>query len=133
MSCDKVQEFESKKNCEYSIEIIPRSREVRQSYLTSIASTLYATWYAFPLVFRVKPDLVLVNGPGTCIPVCAASFMLRVLGLRTVIQVYVESICRVEHLSVSGLIMYYFADKLLVQWPQLVTKYPRAQYIGRIV
>lgn len=30
---------------------------------------------------RQRPDLVLVNGPGTCIPVVAAAWLLRLLGL----------------------------------------------------
>ena len=47
-------------------------------------------------------------------------------------QVYVESICRVESLSLSGLIMYYFADHLLVQWPQLKDKYPKSIYLGEL-
>ena len=53
---------------------MPRSREVGQSYLTSILSTLYATLYALGLVWRQMPSLVLCNGPGTCIPVCLAAY-----------------------------------------------------------
>ncbi|XP_072173199.1 UDP-N-acetylglucosamine transferase subunit ALG14-like [Diadema setosum] len=136
MSKDKIKAFEDSKDSktrEYIIQQIPRSREVRQSYITSILSTLYATAYAFPIIFRHAPDLVLVNGPGTCIPLCAAAFVMRFLGWKPVIQIYVESICRVQYLSVSGLIMYYFADHLMVQWPALKDKYPKAEYLGRIV
>lgn len=53
---------------------LPRSREVGQSYLTSIVSTLYATLYALGLVWRQMPSLVLCNGPGTCVPVCLAAY-----------------------------------------------------------
>nr|XP_054764819.1 UDP-N-acetylglucosamine transferase subunit ALG14 homolog [Lytechinus pictus] len=138
MSEDKIRTFEENKmtegeSSEYIIEKIPRSREVRQSYLTSIVSTLYATLFAFFIVFKHSPDLLLVNGPGTCIPLCAAAFVMRFLGVKPVVQVYVESICRVKHLSLSGLIMYYFADHLIVQWPSLKEKYPKAIYLGRVV
>ncbi|XP_072023513.1 UDP-N-acetylglucosamine transferase subunit ALG14-like [Amphiura filiformis] len=138
MSEDKIKTMEAErhkhsKELQFQIIRIPRSREVRQSYMTSIVSTLYATFYAFPIVFKAAPDLVLCNGPGTCIPLCAAAFIMRFLGIKPVIQVYVESICRVENLSVSGLIMYYFADHLLVQWPQLKDKYPKSLYLGRVV
>lgn len=47
--------------------------------------------------------------------------------------VYVESICRVETLSMSAKLLYNFADSLLVQWPELTLKYPKCQYIGRLV
>ena len=37
---------------------ISRSREVGQSYASSVLSTLFAVAESFPIVFRVKPDLV---------------------------------------------------------------------------
>ena len=46
--------------------------------------------------------------------------------------VFVESLCRVESISLSGKMLMYMADHMLVQWPQLVDKYPRARYIGRL-
>lgn len=76
---------------------------------------------------------VLCNGPGTCIPLCAAGLLLGILGLKRVLLVYVESICRVESLSLSGKILYHFADYFFVQWKPLKAKYPKSVYIGRIV
>ena len=43
---------------ETSVCIIPRSREVGQSYLTSIWTTLVALWVAFSIVYREAPQLV---------------------------------------------------------------------------
>ena len=37
---------------------IYRSREVGQSYVTSVVTTLIATAHAFWLVFRIRPNLV---------------------------------------------------------------------------
>lgn len=76
---------------------------------------------------------VLCNGPGTCIPLCTAGLLLGILGLKRVLLVYVESICRVESLSLSGKILYPFADYFFVQWKPLQAKYPKSTYIGRIV
>lgn len=76
---------------------------------------------------------VLCNGPGTCIPLCAVGLLLGILGLKRVLLVYVESICRVESLSLSGKILYHFADYFFVQWKPLQVKYPKSVYIGRIV
>lgn len=47
--------------------------------------------------------------------------------------IYVESICRVKTLSLSAKILYYFVDRLIVQWPYLYEKYHRTVYLGRIV
>ncbi|KAL7874384.1 hypothetical protein SRHO_G00053540 [Serrasalmus rhombeus] len=138
MSEDKIRAFESSKvkgdsPAQFTIHRIPRSREVRQSWSSSVLSTLYALLYSVPLVFRLRPDMVLCNGPGTCIPLCAATLLLGILGLKRVLLVYVESICRVESLSLSGKILYHFADYFFVQWQPLQTRYPKSVYIGRIV
>lgn len=37
---------------------IPRSREVGQSYLTSIWTTLLAVWAALAIIYREAPQLV---------------------------------------------------------------------------
>ena len=65
-------------------------------------TTLYACVHAGALVLRRRPSLLLCNGPGTCIPICAAALMLRVLGIKYVTIIYAESVCRVRSLSMSG-------------------------------
>ena len=53
-----------------------RSREVKQSYITSVATTLWAIAHAFLIVARTRPDLIVTNGPGTAVPICWANFVL---------------------------------------------------------
>ena len=76
----------------------------------------------------------LVNGPGTCIPVCLSAWLFNKLLLKSSHSskiVYVESICRVSTLSLSAKILVHFADDILVQWPELAAKYPKSKYIAR--
>jgi len=49
--------------------------------------------------------------------------------------VFVESVCRVRSLSLTGHILYGLraCHTLLVQWPELQELYPRTRYIGRLV
>ncbi|XP_075689285.1 UDP-N-acetylglucosamine transferase subunit ALG14 isoform X2 [Rhinoderma darwinii] len=77
--------------------------------------------------------MILCNGPGTCIPVCFSALLLGILGIKKIIIVYVESLCRVESLSLSGKILYCVADYFIVQWPLLKDKYPNSIFLGRIV
>ncbi|CAG0881346.1 unnamed protein product [Darwinula stevensoni] len=132
-SKEKVLEAERGHSGQWSMEILPRSREVAQSYLTSIFTTLVAIFWSIPLVWRHRPDLVLVNGPGTCIPICFVVWLLRVLRIKRCMIVFVESVCRVQTLSLSGKILEYFADDILVQWPELLGVCPRASFLGRLV
>lgn len=114
---------------------IYRSREVGQSYITSVGTTLVAIAHALWLMIKIRPQVILCNGPGTCIPLGAIAFLFKVLGIRWSSIFYVESIARVRKLSLSGLLLYklHMADQLFVQWPQLKEKYPRAHYVGRLM
>ncbi|KAG5565179.1 hypothetical protein RHGRI_001170 [Rhododendron griersonianum] len=111
---------------------IYRSREVGQSYLTSIGTTVMAIAHALWLMIKIRPQVILCNGPGTCLPLCVIAFFFKVVGIRWSSTFYVESIARVRRLSLTGLLLYelHMADKFFVQWPQLQRKYPRAHYVG---
>ena len=139
-SAQKIETFEAERQQrrdnagppECELLRLPRSREVGQSYATSVLTTLYALVHAIFLVLRRRPSLLLTNGPGTCIPICVVAYALRFLGIKHVTIIYVESIARVQTLSLSGKIMIRFADHFLVQWPSLAALHPRAKYIGRL-
>jgi hypothetical protein len=58
---DKMSEnrcIESEKGASVVFERIPRSREVRQAWMSSIASSLHTTIKAIPVVLRHAPDVV---------------------------------------------------------------------------
>ncbi|XP_031731867.1 UDP-N-acetylglucosamine transferase subunit ALG14 [Anarrhichthys ocellatus] len=138
MSEEKICTFENSKQhsdseAQFTICRIPRSREVHQSWSSSVLSTLDALRYSLPLVFRLRPDMVLCNGPGTCVPLCVAGLLLGILGMKKVSIVYVESICRIKTLSLTGKILYPISDYFFVQWSSLRDKYPRSIFLGRLV
>lgn len=109
---------------------IPRSRSVKQSYFTSIFTTIYSIFYSFFIYYKIQPDLILCNGPGTSIPLLIISFFFKTPRI-----FYVESIARVKDLSLTGKIIYHtkLFSKFIVQWESLKEKYPRSEYLGRIV
>jgi beta-1,4-N-acetylglucosaminyltransferase len=99
-----------------------------------VPNTYHDLTDALRVVRAEQPRLLLVNGPGTCIPVCAAAVLLRALGLapRDLTIVFVESVCRVDSLSVSGHAAYWLglADVVAVQWRQLKERFPGVHYVG---
>lgn len=136
-SLSKVMKFVETKEINantINIHRIIRSREVGQSWLSTIGTTLLASIQSFMLILRIKPNLILSNGPGTCIPICLAGFTLRVLRIKDTTLIFVESFCRVNTLSLSGKLLYPFVDRFVVQWEELaqLTSYPRCEYIGAI-
>ncbi|XP_033250507.1 UDP-N-acetylglucosamine transferase subunit ALG14 homolog [Drosophila miranda] len=120
-----------------SILRVPRSRSVGQSWLSSVFTILYALIWSCWLVWRDRPQLVLCNGPGTCVPYCYAAYMWRLLGRLPPKSriVFVESFCRVETLSLSGRLLLPIVDMFVVHWPGLPNRYenrPNLRYFGRL-
>ena len=73
----------------YSILTIPRARRIHQSLLTSLPTALFSlviTVYHLvlaPVIFpndnhTLSPDVLLLNGPGTCFTICIAVYLKRV-------------------------------------------------------
>lgn len=70
----------------------------------------------------MRPDVVISTGAG-------AAFFTLVLAWATRRKViYIESIARVESISMFGKLSARFADLYLVQWPGLVSQHPKAVY-----
>jgi len=114
----------------FSFRVIPRSREVGQPWLSSGWTSLVSLWASVRMVFDDPPDLVLVNGPGTCIPVCCAALLHELVCYHRKKLVFVESFCRVKSLSLSGRLLYPLADEFIVSWEALTHRYTRAKYLG---
>jgi len=131
-SKEKVLNFENDVN-DYVIQLIPRSREVGQSYISSIFSTLWSIFYSFVIVWKFIPSVVLANGPGTCLPICFSAYCLKVLGRLPVCSIFLsESYACVTKPSLTTRLLYPFIDVLFVQWAPLLGKYKKAIYSGRM-
>ena len=111
------------------IHRIFRAREVKQSFVTSIFTTLVAAVHALWIVTvgtRLSVDLVLTNGPGTAVPLCYCYwFVSKVLlfNLKAKI-IFIESFCRVKTLSLTAKLLRPILSKFVVQWEELHKKYP---------
>ncbi|BGO98617.1 UDP-N-acetylglucosamine transferase subunit [Rhodotorula toruloides] len=129
---------------EFRILRIPRARRVHQSYLTSPFTTLYSLAYCLwhiaiaPLLDsrrrRVFADVVLLNGPGSCVPITCAAFLPRLLSLPSPALIYVESLARTRRLSLSAKLVRPFVDRFFVQWDSLrdeLVKKEKAKGLGR--
>ncbi|GAA5957646.1 hypothetical protein JCM21900_000779 [Sporobolomyces salmonicolor] len=109
---------------------IPRARRVHQSYVTSPFTTLYSLAYCLwhislaPLLAggrarRSFADLVLLNGPGSCVPIAASAFLPRLVYLPSPALIYVESLARTRRLSLSAKLVRSLVDRFFVQWETL--------------
>lgn len=113
---------------------LKRARRVGQSYFSSVFTTLASMLAAFMFAFTTPPpEILLINGPGTCVPLAYALFALKFAGLGKTRIIYVESLARVSSLSLTGRLVLPISDRFVVQWRQLAEKFQRAEYHGILV
>ncbi|KAK9390848.1 oligosaccharide biosynthesis protein Alg14 like-domain-containing protein [Lipomyces mesembrius] len=102
---------------------LPRARNVGQSYFTSIFTSAVCGLECLFAVVKVQPDIVVCNGPGSCVLICFAALLLRASRIKLTRLVYVESFARVNSLSLTGRILISMVDRFIVQWPSLAERY----------
>jgi UDP-N-acetylglucosamine:LPS N-acetylglucosamine transferase len=90
-------------------------------------NTLKNLWLAQKVLREEKPDVIISTGAGVAVPFF---YLAKPLGIKTI---YVESITRINELSLTGKLVYPIVSRFLVQWEELAQKLPKAEYHGRIV
>lgn len=131
-SVDKLMAIE-KDNSEYKIYMITRGRKVHQSYISSVFTTIKSLFNCIPLLMHARPDLILSNGPATCVPLCIVAFLFKVFYINSKCKIaFIESYCRVKTLSLSGWILLYLTDIFVVQWSSINKVSRKVLYFGRL-
>ena len=81
---------------------------------------------AYNILREEKVDAVLTTGALIAFPFCIIG---KILGKKII---YIESFARVKNKSMTGRLVYPFADMFIVQWPEMLKVYPKAIYGGGI-
>jgi beta-1,4-N-acetylglucosaminyltransferase len=105
---------------------VRRPRDKEHHLLGDALKTLHSAWQTCRILRRARPDVILSSGPSVAVPACILG---RVLGRRVI---FVETGSRVTALSMTGRIVYPFCHLFFVQWPDLVKRYRKATYAGRL-
>jgi beta-1,4-N-acetylglucosaminyltransferase len=103
-----------------------RPRDKQHHLLRDICKALYSGWQSWRALRAFRPEAVLSSGPAVAVPACIAA---RLMGIKVI---FVETASRVTALSLTGRILYRVAHLFFVQWPELVARYPKAIYAGRL-
>ena len=78
------------------------------------------------IVRALRPRVVLTTGAGVAVPFAWAA---RLFGARVV---YLESFTRIDSVSLSCRLIAPVADRVYVQWPELLERLPRARFAGNV-
>jgi beta-1,4-N-acetylglucosaminyltransferase len=82
---------------------------------------------AWKVIAREKPDLIISTGAGVAVPFL---YIGRLFGCKTI---YIESLTRINQMSLTGMMVYPLVDDFLVQWREMSKKYNRARFAGRVL
>ncbi len=81
---------------------------------------------SFHYYIKYKPKYIITTGAHTCVPICLIGHFF---GSKII---YIETFANMETKTMTGKILYKFADKFIVQWKDMKKLYPEAEYNGWI-
>ncbi|MDD3392066.1 MAG: O-antigen ligase family protein [Bacilli bacterium] len=115
--------------------------KLRETYKEKVdyipfGSKLHPFIYIFKLIFncfkslfiyiKFGPDYIITTGAHTAGPMCCIG---KIFGSKII---FIESFANINTKTVTGRIIYHFADLFIVQWEDMLKVYPKATYGGWI-
>lgn len=101
-------------------------RQVNRNEKVFIFKMIENTFKSLKIFIKEDPDVVISTGALATIPMCLLSKVFR----RKVI--FIESFAKVTSPTLTGKLVYKFADQFYVQWEQMKEHYPEAICEGGI-
>ncbi len=76
--------------------------------------------------FKLRPKVIITTGAHTAGPMCCIG---KIFGSKII---YIESFANIHTKTITGRLIYHFADLFIVQWKSMLKLYPKAVYGGWI-
>jgi len=90
-------------------------------------AALAVLFRSFRIMLKEKPDVIVTTGS---MPLAMLCIVAKLFGKKVV---WIDSIANTERFSVSGRLVYHFADIFLTQWPKLASQHRKAEFAGAIL
>jgi UDP-N-acetylglucosamine:LPS N-acetylglucosamine transferase len=78
------------------------------------------------LYFKIRPKVIVTTGAHTSGPMCCIG---KIFGSKII---YIETFANIHTKTITGRLVYRFADEFIVQWESMLKLYPKATYGGWI-
>lgn len=108
---------------EYPIQYLKQINRKEKLFIFKLIGN---TFRSLRIFFKEKPDVMITTGVLAIIPFALIMKLFR----RKLI--YIESFAKVSSKTLSGNLLYKFADRFYVQWEEMLKFYPNAIYKGGI-
>ena len=115
-------DFEIKDFCEkrYLVPMMNRKQ------ITFFPKFMWLFCRTLSILLKEKPDFIITTGALVAYPFCVVG---KLLGIKVI---YVESFARVNEPSLTGKLVYNMSDLFMVQWEDMLEKYPKSMLGGGI-
>ncbi len=81
---------------------------------------------SFVILGKEKPDVIISTGAGATIPILLLG---KMFGAKII---FIESFAKINSPTITGRVIYHFADQFYIQWPELQRYYPKALLKGKL-
>lgn len=120
-----TEKNEISKGCEKKYKMKFLMQQERKN-ITFIFEFIYNLLKNLGTIFINNPDVIISTGAGATAFSC---LFTKIFGGKVI---YIESFAKVNSKTITGKIVYSFADEFYVQWEEMKKLYPKAHYEGGI-
>lgn len=122
-------------------EKTPDNLYLKDKYEGKVSYLIYGTkdhFWIYPLkllincfislfiYIKVRPDVIITTGTHTAGPMCCIG---KIFGSKII---FIETMANIATKTVTGRLVYPFADLFIVQWESMLKLYPKAKFGGWI-
>lgn len=93
------------------------------SYPFKLLANCFKSLYFY---LKFHPDYVITTGAHTAGPMCC---LAKIFGSRVI---YIETFANINTKTITGTLLYFIADKFIVQWESMKELYPNSEVGGWI-
>lgn len=101
-------------------------KQINRKEKTFIFKMIINIFKSLKIFIKERPDLVITTGVLATIPMCLIAKLFRKK------LIYIESFAKISSPTLTGKLLYRFADQFYIQWEELKEFYPNAIYKGGI-
>ena len=127
---DKYDSFLVTERTDYSLNVGKRKvyylRQVNRYEKTVIIKLILNRIRSLYIFIKEKPDMVISLGALATIPMCLLCKIFRKK------LIFIESFAKVTSPTLTGKLLYKYADRFYIQWEEMEKIYPKAIYEGGI-
>ena len=98
----------------------------KSKFLVYPFKLIYNCFKSLYFYIKIRPNVIITTGAHTAGPMCCIG---KLFGSKII---YIETLANSKTKTVTGRLIYHFADLFIVQWEEMLKLYPKAKYGGWI-